>query len=100
MILPICRLNAFSRFSHNCLKMASSTKGKGPGVSASSFLALKAEVSKQEDEFAKRKALGKGKADAFIGGVKRPEKVRYLSIFSLVCQIYRCSETNGLGPVE
>lgn len=43
-------------------------------MSASSFLDLKAELAKQEEDFAKNKAAGKGAA--LVGGVKRPDKVR------------------------
>jgi len=50
-------------------------KAKAAGISASSFFDLKAELSKQEDEFAKKRAAGL--STAIIGGVKRPEKVRY-----------------------
>ena len=52
--------------------MAPTNKAKAAGVSASSFLDLKAELSRKEDEFAKAKASG---ASAVIGGVKRPDKV-------------------------
>ncbi|KAJ6619696.1 hypothetical protein B0H10DRAFT_2216536 [Mycena sp. CBHHK59/15] len=44
---------------------------KGKGVSASSFLELKAALSKQEDEFSRNKASG---SKYIVGGVKRPEK--------------------------
>ncbi|KAF9468133.1 hypothetical protein BDZ94DRAFT_1280013 [Collybia nuda] len=47
------------------------SKSKGKGVSASSFFDLKAELSKQEQEFAKNKAAGK---NYIVGGVKRPDK--------------------------
>jgi len=43
------------------------------GVSASSLFDLKAELAKKEEEFAKRKAAGKGNA---VAGVNRPNKVR------------------------
>ncbi|KAF5371861.1 hypothetical protein D9615_009564 [Tricholomella constricta] len=52
--------------------MAPSNKAKAKGVSASSFLDLKAELSKQEEEFSKSKAAGK--ANFIVGGVKRPDK--------------------------
>ncbi|KAJ7104207.1 hypothetical protein B0H15DRAFT_795014 [Mycena belliarum] len=52
--------------------MSSKAKAKAKGVSASSFLDLKAELSKQEDEFSRNKAAGKAKY--VVGGVKRPEK--------------------------
>jgi hypothetical protein len=48
-------------------------KGKAKSVSASSFLDLKAELSKQEAEFSRNKAEGKSKY--IVGGVKRPDKV-------------------------
>lgn len=54
--------------------MAPKNKAKAAGVSASSFFDLKAELAKQEEEFAKNKAAGKGAA--LVGGVKRPDKVR------------------------
>ncbi|KAJ6505956.1 hypothetical protein DFH09DRAFT_1335042 [Mycena vulgaris] len=49
-----------------------SGKAKAKGISASSFLDLKAELSKQEDEFSRSKAAGNPKF--IVGGVKRPEK--------------------------
>ncbi|KAJ7494682.1 hypothetical protein B0H11DRAFT_1716850 [Mycena galericulata] len=49
-----------------------SSKAKAKGISASSFLDLKAELSKQEDEFSRNKAAGKSKF--IVGGVKRPDK--------------------------
>ncbi|KAG5647407.1 hypothetical protein DXG03_000478 [Asterophora parasitica] len=52
--------------------MAPTNKAKAKGVSASSFLDLKAELSKQEAEFSKSKAAGK--ANYIVGGVKRPDK--------------------------
>ncbi|GLB40200.1 putative protein with domain of unknown function (DUF4078) [Lyophyllum shimeji] len=52
--------------------MAPTNKAKAKGVSASSFLDLKAELAKQEEEFAKSKAAGK--ANYIVGGVKRPDK--------------------------
>lgn len=52
------------------------SKSKGKGVSASSFFDLKAELSKQEQEFAKSKAAGK--SNYIVGGVKRPDKVRHV----------------------
>lgn len=54
--------------------MAPKNKAKAAGVSASSFFDLKAELAKQEEDFAKNKAAGKGAA--LVGGVKRPDKVR------------------------
>ncbi|PCH42250.1 hypothetical protein WOLCODRAFT_137789 [Wolfiporia cocos MD-104 SS10] len=52
--------------------MAPKSKAKAAGVSASSFLDLKAELAKKEEEFAKNKAAGK--AAALVGGIKRPDK--------------------------
>ncbi|KAJ7127043.1 hypothetical protein C8R44DRAFT_616805 [Mycena epipterygia] len=49
-----------------------SGKAKAKGISASSFLDLKAELSKQEDEFSRNKAAGKSRF--IVGGVKRPDK--------------------------
>ncbi|KAG6865719.1 hypothetical protein C0991_012365 [Blastosporella zonata] len=53
-------------------EMPPTGKSKGKGVSFSSFLDLKAEISKQEEEFARSKAAGK--ANYIVGGVKRPDK--------------------------
>lgn len=53
--------------------MPPKSKSNAVGVSASSLFDLKAELAKQEEEFAKRKAAGKG--NAVVGGVKRPDKV-------------------------
>ncbi|KAG5638902.1 hypothetical protein H0H81_008963 [Sphagnurus paluster] len=50
--------------------MPPTNKSKAKGVSASSFLDLKAELSKQEAEFSK----AAGSANYVIGGVKRPDK--------------------------
>lgn len=47
------------------------SKGKGKGVSTSSFFELRAEIAKHEEEFTKNKAAGK---TAIVGGVKRPDK--------------------------
>ncbi|KAG6816380.1 hypothetical protein H0H93_008148 [Arthromyces matolae] len=52
--------------------MPQTTKSTGKGVSVSSFLDLKAEISRQEAEFAKGKATGK--SNYVVGGVKRPDK--------------------------
>ncbi|KAF7374952.1 hypothetical protein MSAN_00381300 [Mycena sanguinolenta] len=52
--------------------MSGKAKAKAKGISASSFLDLKAELSKQEDEFARNKAAGK--VNYVVGGVKRPDK--------------------------
>ncbi|KAF8071728.1 hypothetical protein FPV67DRAFT_893278 [Lyophyllum atratum] len=52
--------------------MAPINKAKAKGVSASSFLDLKAELSKQEEQFTKSKVAGK--ASYIVGGVKRPDK--------------------------
>jgi hypothetical protein len=49
------------------LVMPPKNKAKAAGVSASSFLDLKAELSKHEEEFAKNKDAGKSTAIA-IGG--------------------------------
>lgn len=54
--------------------MAPPSKAKAAGVSASSFLDLKAELAKHESDFAKKKAAGK----TYEVGVKRPDKVRWL----------------------
>jgi hypothetical protein len=55
--------------------MPPKNKAKAAGISASSFFDLKAELTKQEDEFAKNKAAGKSNT-TIVGGVKRPDKVR------------------------
>ncbi|KAJ6513328.1 hypothetical protein C8R45DRAFT_812987 [Mycena sanguinolenta] len=52
--------------------MSGKAKAKAKGISASSFLDLKAELSKQEDEFTRNKAAGK--SNYVVGGVKRPDK--------------------------
>ncbi|TFK40309.1 hypothetical protein BDQ12DRAFT_602657 [Crucibulum laeve] len=52
--------------------MSHSTKAKAKGISASSFFDLKAELSKQEEQFTKNKAAGK--SSTLVGGVKRPDK--------------------------
>ncbi|KDR76324.1 hypothetical protein GALMADRAFT_140036 [Galerina marginata CBS 339.88] len=52
--------------------MSHARKSKAKGISASSFFDLKAELSKQEAEISKTKALGQ--STAIIGGVKRPGK--------------------------
>jgi hypothetical protein len=51
----------------------SMNKAKAAGINASSFFDLKAQLAKQEDEFAKKKKAGLGSIT--VGGVKRPEKV-------------------------
>ncbi|KAH9850253.1 hypothetical protein C2E23DRAFT_317241 [Lenzites betulinus] len=48
-------------------------KAKAAGISASSFLELKAELAKKEEDFSKNKAAGK--AIAVVGGVKRNDKL-------------------------
>ena len=50
--------------------MAPKNKAKAAGVSASSFLDLKAELSRKEEELSKAKASGK-----VVAAVKRPDKV-------------------------
>lgn len=59
--------------------MPPKNKAKAAGISASSFFDLKAELSKQEDDFAKSKAAGK--STLIVGGVKRPDKVRQVVSF-------------------
>lgn len=58
------------------ISMPPRNKSNAAGVSSSSLFDLKAELAKQEEEFAKRKAAGKG--NALVGGVKRPDKVSEL----------------------
>ncbi|KAG8874898.1 hypothetical protein FRB97_005559 [Tulasnella sp. 331] len=48
------------------------SKGRGP--SSTSFLDLKSELFKKENDFKKAKDSGKGRADPIVGGVKRAEK--------------------------
>jgi hypothetical protein len=62
--------------------MSHTSKSKAKGISASSFFDLKAELSKQEADFAKAK--GSGKSTAIIGGVKRPDKVHYIIVIMLI----------------
>ncbi|KAF9048717.1 hypothetical protein BJ165DRAFT_1342748 [Panaeolus papilionaceus] len=52
--------------------MSHASKSKAKGISSSSFLDLKAELSKQEVEFSKAKAAGR--STSIVGGVPRPEK--------------------------
>jgi hypothetical protein len=54
--------------------MSTASKAKAAGISASSFFDLRAELSKQETEFSKKKAAGL--STAIVGGVQRPAKVR------------------------
>ncbi|KAF7312313.1 hypothetical protein MIND_00244300 [Mycena indigotica] len=49
-----------------------SDKAKAMGISAGSFLDLKAELSKRQGDFARNKAAGK--SSYVVGGVKRPDK--------------------------
>jgi hypothetical protein len=49
------------------------SKAKAKRVNATTFLDLKAEISKQEEEFSRNKAAGKG--NYVVGGIKRPDKV-------------------------
>ena len=67
--------------------MSHTSKSKAKGISASSFFDLKAELSKQEADFAKAK--GSGKSTAIIGGVKRPDKVHlyYLYYVLIIDQV-------------
>jgi hypothetical protein len=53
--------------------MSHKTKAKAKGIGASSFFDLKAELSKQETEFAKKKASGE--STRIVGGIPRPGKV-------------------------
>lgn len=52
--------------------MAPTGKARAAGVSASSFFDLKAEIAKQQEEFAKAKAAGKDTKAV----LNRPGKVR------------------------
>lgn len=68
--------------------MPASGKAKAAGVSASSFLDLKAELSKQEAEFSKRRAAGK---TYVVGGIQRPDKVS-----CMFGQCYSCAKLTCL----
>ena len=61
--------------------MAPSNKAKAAGVSASSFLDLKAEIAKQESEFSKH--IATVKVPYLIRGVKRPDQARRLPYICL-----------------
>jgi len=63
--------------------MSHSSKPKAKGVSTSTFFDLKAELSKQQAEFAKNKASGK--STQIVGGVKRPDKVEPFHLSSYIC---------------
>lgn len=69
--------------------MAPPDKARASGVSASSFLDLKAELAKQESEFAKNKG---GQSKYVVGGTKRADKVsygcRYLIILPYIADNY------------
>lgn len=71
--LSPCHLNFLSSVVV-ALSMAPANKARAAGVSASSFLDLKAELSKKEEQFAQDKVAGKN--TSLIGSVKRPDKVR------------------------
>jgi hypothetical protein len=64
--------------------MSHVSKSRAKGISASSFFDLKAELSKQEADFAKAKAAGG--STKIIGGVKRPDKVKYPFFPELYCE--------------
>ncbi|TDL25507.1 hypothetical protein BD410DRAFT_595768 [Rickenella mellea] len=66
------RVRTRSATKGNCLLPLQMHKARAAGVSASSFLDLKAELSKHESELAKSKASGKAKYVA--GNVKHPDK--------------------------
>lgn len=59
------------------LAMAPTTKAKSKAISASSFLELKAELAKKEEEISKLKAAGK--STTIAGGSNRPDKVSSLA---------------------
>jgi len=76
--------------------MSHANKSRAKGISASSFFDLKAELSKQETDFAKAKAAGG--STKIIGGVKRPDKVgKILPINSLRKPRESFPETNRMG---
>lgn len=77
---------------------ASMSRAKGKGVNVTSFFDLKAEISKQEEEFAKSKVAGK--SNYVVGGIKRPDKVSYRSSLSNSISRSVWIETNCLGSPE
>ena len=66
--------------------MAPKDKSRASGVSASSFLDLKAELAKQESEFSKNKGKS-GQSTYIVGGVKKPDRVSKLSIYGYLFQL-------------
>lgn len=62
--------------------MAPLNKARAAGVSASSFLDLKAELSRKEEELSKAKASGK-----VVAAVKRPDKVCKSSLTMTCCSV-------------
>jgi len=76
--------------------MSHANKSRAKGISASSFFDLKAELSKQETDFAKAKAAGS--STKIIGGVKRPDKVGTILPRNLLRKPRECfPETNRMG---
>lgn len=55
------------------------SRAKAKGVNVTSLFDLKAEISKQEEEFTKNKAAGK--SNYVVGGIKRPDKVSHRLVF-------------------
>ena len=76
--------------------MSHANKSRAKGISASSFFDLKAELSKQEADFAKAKAAGG--STKIIGGVKRPDKVGIILRRELLRKLRQSfPETNRMG---
>lgn len=66
--------------------------------STSSFFDLKAQLSKQEAEFAQIRALGK--ETAIRGGVKRPDKVCESFHTEIIHLKFGLVETHHMGPTK
>lgn len=79
--------------------MSHTAKAKAKGVSASSFFDLKAELSKQQAEFAKNKAAGKVSSQ-LVGGVKRPDKVSGEAETEVPTNQDQCYRNPQYGPVK
>lgn len=81
--------------------MSPKNKAKAAGISASSFFDLKAELAKQENDFAKNKAAGKSNA-MIVGGIKRPDKVlrALVTLITVPISDIVIPETNYLGSPE
>ncbi len=69
--------------------MAHAAKSKAKGISASSFLDLKAELAKKEGEFSRNAASGKKPS--------KPEKVTSPEILLDSVNLRSCLETHSMG---